>query len=170
MMLSSSECATSLLWRENICAANLPMLAGFTMKALEDPGGFVRQVLFMPSGGQETTGNLAKYEAVPDSASVPPAQPTIMTGREHLLYSVITDCKRAGCLCAEQILICASILNFSTSFFNVSRCGISESEPAAMITSGLAFAATVTEVVPSLFPVAGLPVSFASACSNLVIF
>merc|ERR1712193_264091 len=107
------------------------------MKALEDPGGFVRQVLFIPSGGQDTTGNLAKYDAVPDNASVPPAQPTIMIGRLELLYSAITLCRRAGCLCAEQILISASILNFPTSFFKVSRCGISESEPAAMATKGL---------------------------------
>merc|ERR1719262_394323 len=127
----------SVLCLANICAANLPILAGFTMKALEDPGGFVRQVLFIPSGGQDTTGNFAKYDAVPDNASVPPAQPTNMIGRLELLYSSMTDCNFPGCLCAEQILISASILNFPTSFFKVSRCGISESEPAAMTTSGL---------------------------------
>merc|ERR1719482_2578313 len=118
------------------------------MKALDDPGGFVRQVLFIPSGGHDTTGNLAKYDAVPDSVSVPPAQPTIMTGRVDLLYSAMTDCKRPGCLCAEQIRISASILNLPISFFNVSRCGISESEPAAMTTSGLLSAATPAEVFP----------------------
>merc|ERR1719453_1560295 len=85
------------------------------MKALEEPGGLVRQVLFMPSGGQETTGNVAKYEAVPDRASVPPAQPTIITGRSDLLYSAMTDCNLPGCLCAEQMRISASILNFDTS-------------------------------------------------------
>merc|ERR1719247_2263400 len=66
------------------------------MNALEDPGGFVRQVLFIPSGGQDTTGKVAKYDAVPDSASVPPAQPTIMIGLSELLYSAMTDCKRPG--------------------------------------------------------------------------
>merc|ERR1711985_210779 len=90
-MEASSACATSLLRCANTWAANLPILAGFTMKALEDPGGFVRQVLFIPSGGQDTTGNLAKYDAVPDNASVPPAQPTIMIGRAELLYSSMTD-------------------------------------------------------------------------------
>merc|ERR1719420_595504 len=83
-MLASSASATSLLWRANNCAANLPILAGFTMKALEDPGGLVRQVLFIPSGGQDTTGNFARYDAVPERASVPPAQPTIMTGELDL--------------------------------------------------------------------------------------
>merc|ERR1711924_201691 len=101
-MLASSAAATSLSKRAKTCAANLPTLEGLTMKALEDPGGFVRQVLFKPSGGQETTGNLAKYDAVPDKASVPPAQPTNKTGRADLLYSSMTDCNRAGCLCAEQ--------------------------------------------------------------------
>merc|ERR1711975_27536 len=118
------------------------------MKALEDPGGFVRQGLFIPSGGQDTTGNLDKYDAVPDKASVPPAHPTIMTGRVDLSYSAITDCKRPGCLCAEQILMSASILNFPISFFNVSRCGISESEPAAMTTSGLPEASLALRLVP----------------------
>merc|ERR1719428_2607987 len=141
------------------------------MNALDEPGGLVRQVLFIPSGGQDTTGNLAKYDAVPDNASVPPAQPTIMTGRLELLYSSMTDCKRAGCLCAEQILISASILNFPISFFNVSRCGISESEPAAITTSGLSSAANFLKVDPLVVaPPAFLPVSFASAASNLVIF
>merc|ERR1712070_667117 len=108
------------------------------MKALEEPGGFVRQVLFMPSGGQETTGNFARYDAVRERASVPPAQPTIMTGREALLYSAMTDCKRAGCLCAEQMRISESILNLASSFLRLSRWGMSESEPAAMTTSGFA--------------------------------
>merc|ERR1711988_914959 len=103
-MLDSSAAATSLFEQANTCAANLPMLEGFTMKALDDPGGFVKQVLFIPSGGHDTTGNFAKYDAVPDRASVPPAQPTIMIGRLELLYSSMTDCNFAGCLCAEQIL------------------------------------------------------------------
>merc|ERR1719353_569145 len=51
------------------------------MNALDEPGGLVRHVLFMPSGGQETTGNLAEYDAVPDKASVPPAHPTNIIGR-----------------------------------------------------------------------------------------
>merc|ERR1711907_856533 len=111
-MDASSASATSLLWRANACAANFAILDGFRIKALEDPGGFVRQVIFIPSGGQDTTGNLAKYDAVPDNASVPPAQPIIITGRVDLLYSAMTDCNRPGCLCAEQIRISASILNF----------------------------------------------------------
>merc|ERR1711988_375947 len=147
-MAASRAPATSWLCWANTCAANLPMLAGFTMKALEDPGGFVRQVLFMPSGGQETTGNLERYDAVPDKASVPPAQPTNSTGRVDLLYSSMTDWSRAGCLCAEQIRISASILNLPISFFSVSRCGMSESEPAAMTTRGLAFSASFTPVCP----------------------
>merc|ERR550537_1395753 len=66
------------------------------MKALEDPGGFVRQVLFIPSGGQDTTGNLDKYDAVPDKASVPPAHPTIMTGRPapRQVHGVLPDVPR----------------------------------------------------------------------------
>merc|ERR1711862_1067348 len=116
LIFISSAAATCALERENICAANFATLAGFKMKALEEPGGFVRQVLFMPSGGQETTGNFDKYDAVPDRASVPPAQPTIITGRPHLLYSAITDCNRAGCLCAEQMRISASILNLPSPF------------------------------------------------------
>merc|ERR1711904_285703 len=127
----------SLFLFAKACAANFATLAGLQMKAFEEPGGFVRQVLFIPSGGQETTGNFAKYDAVPDNASVPPAQPTIMIGRLDLLYSSMTDCNFPGCLCAEQILISASILNLPTSFFKVSRCGMSESEPAAMTTRGL---------------------------------
>merc|ERR1711887_46032 len=86
-MLASNAVPTSWLCCAKSCAANLPMLDGFTMKAFDEPGGFVKQVLFMPSGGQETTGNLARYDAVPDKASVPPAHPTIITGREALLYS-----------------------------------------------------------------------------------
>merc|ERR1712146_585716 len=116
-MLASSASLMSLLLCANTCAANLAILEGFTMKALDEPGGFVKQVLFIPSGGHDTTGNFAKYDAVPDNASVPPAQPTIMTGRVDLLYSSMTDCNFPGCLCAEQILISASILNFPTSFF-----------------------------------------------------
>merc|ERR1719440_163332 len=135
-MFVSNASETSLLRDANICAANLPMFAGFTMNALEDPGGLVRQVLFMPSGGQETTGKVAKYEAVPDKASVPPAQPTNIMGRSDLLYSSMTDCKRPGCLWAEQIRISASILNLPISFLRVSRCGMSESEPAAITTKG----------------------------------
>merc|ERR1712072_223152 len=46
--------------RENICAANLATFAGLIMQALEEPGGFVRQVSLMPSGGQETTGKFAR--------------------------------------------------------------------------------------------------------------
>merc|ERR1712216_77441 len=107
-MLSSRTSLMSLLLCAKTCAANLAMFAGLQMKAFDDPGGLVRQVLFMPSGGQETTGNLAKYDAVPERASVPPAHPTIMTGRAVLLYSAMTDCKRAGCLCAEQMRICES--------------------------------------------------------------
>merc|ERR1719223_803545 len=76
-MFSRSADLISLLERANICAANFATLAGLTMKAFDEPGGLVRQVLFMPSGGQETTGKLAKYDAVPDNASVPPAHPTI---------------------------------------------------------------------------------------------
>merc|ERR1719440_1277225 len=120
-MFVSNVSETSLLRQANICAANFPTLAGFTMNAFEDPGGLVRQVLFMPSGGQDTTGNVARYDAVPDNASVPPAHPTIITGRVDLLYSEMTACRRPGCLWAEQIRICASILNFSISFFNVSK-------------------------------------------------
>merc|ERR1719161_1840556 len=93
-IFASNLLETSLLRCANNWAANLPMLAGLTMKAFEDPGGFVRQVLFIPSGGQDTTGKWDKYEAVPDSASVPPAQPTNITGLPDLLYSVMTDCKR----------------------------------------------------------------------------
>merc|ERR1711976_786250 len=116
-MLASNAASTSLLCFAKSCAANLAMFAGLTINALDEPGGLVRQVLFMPSGGQDTTGNLAKYDAVPDNASVPPAQPTIITGRPHLLYSAMTDCNRAGCLCAEQMRISASMLNLATSFF-----------------------------------------------------
>merc|ERR1719456_1141517 len=79
-MLASKLSYTSLFLFAKACAANFATLAGLQMKAFEDPGGFVKQVLFMPSGGQETTGKLDKYDAVPDSASVPPAQPTSMTG------------------------------------------------------------------------------------------
>merc|ERR1719487_3212545 len=86
-MLASKASLMSLLLCAKACAANLAMLAGLTMNAFDEPGGLVRQVLFMPSGGHDTTGNLAEYDAVPDKASVPPAQPTIMTGRPHLLYS-----------------------------------------------------------------------------------
>merc|ERR1711953_1517899 len=110
-MLASSAALTSGQLEENICAANFAMLFGLTMKALEEPGGLVRQVLFMPSGGQDTTGNLAEYDAVPERASVPPAQPTSMMGRADLLYSAMTDSKRLGCLWAEQMRISESILN-----------------------------------------------------------
>merc|ERR1719183_3266697 len=79
-MLASSAAETSSLYRANICAANFATLVGLQMKALEEPGGFVRQLLFMPSGGQDTTGNFDEYDAVPDKASVPPAQPTSITG------------------------------------------------------------------------------------------
>merc|ERR1712187_799192 len=136
LIFASSAAATCSLERENICAANFATLAGFIMKAFEEPGGFVKHVLFMPSGGQETTGKFAKYEAVPDKASVPPAQPTIMTGREDFPYSAKRCSKRPGCLCAEQMRISASILNLLISFFRVSKCGISESEPAAINTIG----------------------------------
>merc|ERR1719506_2170290 len=84
-MLASSAVQMSLLRLAKACAANLAMLAGLTMKAFDEPGGLVRQVLFMPSGGQETTGNLARYDAVPERASVPPAHPTIITGCVALL-------------------------------------------------------------------------------------
>ena len=47
---------------------------------LEDPGGFARQVMFKSlSGGQETTGHTEWNEAVPESASVPPAQAMMHT-------------------------------------------------------------------------------------------
>merc|ERR1719230_1370595 len=106
-MLLVSAAATLGHDPANICAANFATLAGFTMKALDEPGGFVRQVLFIPSGGQETTGKLDKYEAVPDKASVPPAQPTSTIGCFLLLYWAMTSCRRPGCLCAEQMRISA---------------------------------------------------------------
>merc|ERR1719161_1596256 len=146
-IFASNESEMSLLCFANNWAANLPMLAGLTMKAFEDPGGFVRQVLFIPSGGQETTGKVAKYDAVPDSASVPPAQPTIM-GLSELLYSPITDCKRPGCLWAEQILVSASTLNLPNSFLRFSRCGMSESDPAAMTAKGCPKAASAPRLAP----------------------
>merc|ERR1712048_1171449 len=59
-MLASSAPLISLFLQANTCAANLATLAGFTMNAFDEPGGFVRQVLFIPSGGQETIGNSAK--------------------------------------------------------------------------------------------------------------
>merc|ERR1719375_694484 len=120
-MLLSNASETSLLSLANIWAANFPTFAGLQTNAFEDPGGFVKHVWFIPSGGQETTGNVAKYDAVPDRASVPPAQPTIITGRSALLYSAITDWSRAGCLWAEQMRISASMLNFPISFLSVSR-------------------------------------------------
>merc|ERR1719242_625200 len=123
------------------------------MKALDDPGGFVRQVWFMPSGGQDTTGNLARYEAVPESASVPPAQPTIITGPVDLLYCRINDSNRPGCLCAEQMRMADSILNFASSFCKVSKWGMSESDPAAITTNG---------------PVTGSCSSFTTCCSGAV--
>merc|ERR1712217_530721 len=101
LIFASSAAATCSLERENICAANFATLAGFTIKALEEPGGLVRQVLFMPSGGQETTGCLERYDAVPESASVPPAQPTMSMGSFLSLYSLRVASRRPGCLCAE---------------------------------------------------------------------
>jgi len=59
-MLLSSAAATLGQECANICAANFATFAGFRMKALDEPGGFVRQLLFMPSGGQETNGCLDK--------------------------------------------------------------------------------------------------------------
>merc|ERR1719199_675870 len=76
-MAATNACSTSWLCCTKSCAANFPMLAGLQMNAFEEPGGFVRQVWFMPSGGQEITGWIERYEAVPERASVPPAQPTI---------------------------------------------------------------------------------------------
>jgi len=55
------------------------------MTALEDPGGFLRQVSLGPSGGQEITGNREIKEAVPERASVPPAHPTISNGSAEVL-------------------------------------------------------------------------------------
>merc|ERR1712048_780808 len=94
-MFAFKASATPESHRANSCAANFAMLAGFTMKAFDDPGGLVRQVWFMPSGGQDTTGNFDEYDAVPDKASVPPAQPTIMTGPFDLLYSFRSASSRA---------------------------------------------------------------------------
>merc|ERR1711988_880974 len=54
-MAASSASDTSLLDLANICAANLATLEGLQTKALEEPGGLVKQLLFMPSGGQEIT-------------------------------------------------------------------------------------------------------------------
>merc|ERR1711976_638390 len=71
-MLASKAAAIFASACANSCAANLATLAGFMMYAFDEPGGFVRQVWFMPSGGQDTTGNLDEYDAVPDKASVPP--------------------------------------------------------------------------------------------------
>merc|ERR1719188_2017303 len=96
-MLASSAAATCGQWFAKYCAANFATFAGLQMKAFDDPGGFVKQVWFWPSGGQETTGNLAKYEAVPESASVPPAQPTKSNGSVDLLYSPSSASRRAGC-------------------------------------------------------------------------
>merc|ERR1712217_613627 len=115
-MLASNATAISLSACANNCAANFATLAGFMMKALDDPGGFVRQVWFMPSGGQDTTGNFAKYDAVPESASVPPAQPTIITGPRALLYSPMMASSRPGCLCAEQMRIWDLMQNLASSF------------------------------------------------------
>merc|ERR1712083_210378 len=101
-MLASRVALTSGQELAKNCAANFATLAGFIMNAFEDPGGFVKQVLFMPSGGQETTGCLERYDAVPESASVPPAQPTMSMGSFLSLYSLRVASRRPGCLCAEQ--------------------------------------------------------------------
>merc|ERR1719412_2055625 len=87
---------------DKIWAANRAAFAGLQMKALELPGGFVRQVLFMPSGGQLTTGHTAWYDAVPLRASVPPAHPMRTNGSAELLNFFKRCSNRAGCLCAEH--------------------------------------------------------------------
>jgi len=59
-MFACTASAIGLLARDIICAANFATLLGFMTYALEEPGGFVRQVSFMKSGGQLTTGKLAE--------------------------------------------------------------------------------------------------------------
>merc|ERR1719265_1839137 len=84
----------------------------------------------------------------------------------------MTCSKRPGCLGAEQMPISESILNLAISFFKFSKCGMSESEPAAIKTNGGSeetMGAQVRDPLEALLS-AVFPVNCASAFSNFVIF
>jgi len=133
-MLSSKAAATCGQCVAKNCAANFATFSGFATEELEEPARFVKQELFMPSGGQDTTGNLAKEEATPERASEPLAQLMSIKGSVDLLYWAMRLSKRPGCLWAEQILIWLGILNFASSVWIFSGCPRSEPESATMTT------------------------------------
>lgn len=90
-----------------VLAQNFAIPSIFGQNPFDEPGGLFRQLMLpSPSGGHEMTGWTLKKEAVPESASVPPAHPTMQQGCAELFNDKSKDSNLLGCLCALQMRMC----------------------------------------------------------------